>query len=60
MEAVSEVFWQLVELIIAIDLNSFLGGIHHHMAFVAPMEVLIQFESKVIADLAVKVIGQLF
>jgi hypothetical protein len=30
------------------------------MAFVAPMEMLIQLDFKVLADLAVKIIGQLF
>ena len=60
VEAVSKVFWQLVKLVIAVNLDGFLGGIHHYVAFVAPMEVFIQFDPQVIADLAVQVIGQLF
>jgi hypothetical protein len=30
------------------------------MAFVAPMQMLIQFDPQILADLAVQVIGQLF
>jgi hypothetical protein len=53
VEAVSEAFWQDVQFIIAINFDGFLGGIHHHVAFVAPMEMLIQLHFQVIADLAV-------
>jgi hypothetical protein len=53
VEAVSEAFWQDVKLIIAINFDGFLGGVHHHVAFVAPMEMLIQLHFKVIGDLAV-------
>ena len=59
VEAASEAFRKLVKLIIAVNFNGFLGGIHHHMAFLAPMEVLIQLDFQVLADLAVKIIGQL-
>jgi hypothetical protein len=59
VEAASEAFWELVNLIIAVNFDGFLGGIHYHMAFVAPMEVLVQLDFQVLADLAVKVIGQL-
>ena len=59
VEAASEAFWELVNLIIAVNFDGFLGGVHHHMAFVAPMEVLVQLDFQVLADLAVKVIGQL-
>src|SRR5207344_1213088 len=38
----------------------FLGGLHHHVAFMAPMQVLIQLDAQAFADPAVKVIGQLF
>ena len=37
MEAGSEAFWELVKLVIAVNLDGFLGGIHYHMAFLAPM-----------------------
>jgi hypothetical protein len=60
VEAGSEVFRKLVELVIAVNLNSFLGGIHDHVAFVAPMKVFVQFDSQVFGEPAVQVIGQLF
>jgi hypothetical protein len=60
VEAAAEAFWELVKLIVTVNLDGFFGGIHHHVAFVAPMEMLIQLDFKVLADLAVKIIGQLF
>jgi hypothetical protein len=60
MEAVPEVFGELVNLIIAVDFDGFLGGIHHNMAFVAPMKVFVQFHLQIFGDLSIKVIGQLF
>jgi hypothetical protein len=59
MEAVSEAFWKLVKLIIAVNFDGFLGGVHHHVAFVAPMEMFVELEFQVLGDLAVKIIGQL-
>jgi hypothetical protein len=59
MEAVSETFGELVKFIVAIDFDGLLGGIHDHMAFFAPMQVLVQLDFQVLADLAVKIIGQL-
>ena len=59
VEAASEAFRKLVKLIIAVNLNGFLGRIHDHVAFFAPMEMLIQLDFQVLADLAVKIIGQL-
>jgi hypothetical protein len=59
VEAASKALWKLIKLIIAVDLNGFLGGIHHHMAFFAPMEVFVQLDFQVLADLAIKIIGQL-
>jgi hypothetical protein len=53
MEAGSEVFWQLVNLVIAVNLDSLFGGVHHDMAFVAPMQMLIEFSFQAFADLAV-------
>jgi hypothetical protein len=60
VEAASETFWELVKLIVTVNFDGFFCGIHHDMAFVAPMEMLIQLDFKVLADLAVKIIGQLF
>jgi hypothetical protein len=59
VEAVSEAFGKLVNLVITVNLDGFLRGVHDHVAFVAPMEMLIQLDFEVLADLAVKVIGQL-
>ena len=59
VEAVSETLWQLVKLVIAVNLDGFLGRIHHHVALVAPMQMFIQLDFQVLADPAVKIIGQL-
>jgi len=59
VEAASEALWKLIKLIIAVNLDGFLGGIHDHVAFFAPMEVLVQLDFQVLADLAIKIIGQL-
>jgi len=59
VETASETFWKLVKLIVTVNLDGFLRGVHDHVAFVAPMEMLIQLDFEVLADLAVKVIGQL-
>jgi len=60
VETVSEAFWKLVKLIIAVNFDGFLGGVHHDVAFVAPMEMFVELEFQVLGDLAVKIIGQLF
>jgi hypothetical protein len=60
MEAGSEAGGKLVNLVIAVNLNGLLGGIHDHVAFVAPMEMFIQFDLKVFSDPAIQVIRQLF
>jgi hypothetical protein len=59
VEAASEAFRKLIKLVISVNLDSFLGGIHNHVAFVAPMQMLVQLDFQVLADLAVKIIGQL-
>ncbi|HEV7551994.1 MAG TPA: hypothetical protein VGP65_09930, partial [Candidatus Angelobacter sp.] len=59
MKAAPEAFRKLIKLVIAVDFDGFLGGVHHDVAFVAPMEMLIQLDFEVLADLAVKIIGQL-
>lgn len=53
VEAASETFWELVNLIVTVNLDGFLGRIHHHVAFVTPMEMLIQLDFEILADLAV-------
>ena len=59
VEAASEALWQLIKLVIAVNLDGFLGRIHYHVAFVAPMQMFIQLDFQVLADPAVKIIGQL-
>jgi hypothetical protein len=59
MEATSEALWKLIKLIVAVNFNGLFGSVHDHMAFVAPMKVLIQLDFQVLADLAIKIIGQL-
>jgi hypothetical protein len=60
VEAISKAFRKLVKFIIAVNFDGFLSGIHYHMAFLAPMQMLVQLDFEVLADLAVEVIGQLF
>ncbi|HLK51920.1 MAG TPA: hypothetical protein VKU42_00610 [Candidatus Angelobacter sp.] len=59
VEAGSEALWKLIKLVIAVNLDGFLGRIHDHVAFFAPMKMLIELDFQVLADLAVKIIGQL-
>jgi hypothetical protein len=59
MKAASEALWKLIKLIVAVNLDGFLGRIHYNVAFVAPMQMLIQLDFQVLADFAVKIIGQL-
>jgi len=59
VEAASEALWKLIKLIIAVNLDGFLGCIHHHVTFFAQMEMLIELDFQVLANLAVKIIGQL-
>jgi hypothetical protein len=59
MEAGPEGVRKLINLIVAVDFNGFLGGVQDHMAFVAPMQVFIKFSLKTFSDFAVQVIGQL-
>jgi hypothetical protein len=60
VETISKILGEFVDLIISVDLNGFLGGIHHDMAFVAPMQVFIKFGPQAVIDAAVEIIGQLF
>lgn len=58
MEAGSEAGGKLVNLVVTVNFNGLFGGIHDHVAFVAPMEMFVQFSLKVFGDSAVQVIGQ--
>ena len=44
VQAGPEAFWKLIKLIIAVNLDGFLGRIHDHVAFFAPMKVLIELD----------------
>jgi hypothetical protein len=59
VQAASEAFWKLIKLIVPVNLDGFLGRIHDHVAFFAPVEMLIELDFQVLADLAVKIVGQL-
>jgi len=59
MEAGTEAGGKLINLVIAVNLNGLFGGVHDHVAFVAPMEMFVQFGLKVFGDTAVEVIRQL-
>ena len=56
MKAVPEGFWELKELIVPVDLDGPLRGVHHHMAFVAPMQMLVQFRLKALIGITVEII----
>jgi len=43
-EAGAEVVWQFVKLRVAINFDSFLGGVANHVAVVAPGEVVLQLD----------------
>jgi hypothetical protein len=60
VEAGSEAFGELIKFIVPVNFDGFLGGIHHHVAFAAPMKMFVELHFQVLADLTVEVIGQLF
>ena len=60
VEAISEALRELVKFVIAVNFDGLFGGIHDHVAFVAPMQMLVELDFQVLADLAVEIIGQLF
>ena len=57
MESGPEGFRELVNLVIAVDFNGLFGGIHDHVAFPTPMEMLVQFGLEPLADGAVQVVS---
>jgi len=59
VEARSERVGELVNLVVSVDFDGLFGGIEDHMAFVAPMQVLIEFGLEAFSNFAVQVIGQL-
>src|SRR5215468_7209030 len=60
MEPAAEGFRELVELVIPVDLDGLFGGIHDHVAVVAPVKMLLQLDSHAGVRGAVQIIGQLF
>lgn len=60
VEAGPEGVRKLVNLIISIYFNRLFGGVENHVAFVAPMKVLIKFSFEALCNFAVQVIRQLF
>jgi hypothetical protein len=58
VEATTEGFWKLENLVITIDLDGLLGGIHDHMAFVTPMKMFVEFFSQAGVSVSIKIIGQ--
>lgn len=60
VEFAAEGVWQFVDLIVAVDLDGLLGGIHDHLAVMAPMKMLFQFYPDLSVRGAVQVVGQLF
>src|SRR5215467_7654429 len=60
VEFVAEGFWKLIDLIIAVDLDGLLRGIHDHFAVMAPVKMLFQFYPDLSIRGAVQVVGQLF
>jgi hypothetical protein len=58
VEAGSEGGWELVQLIIAVNFDGLPGGVEDDVAFMAPMQVLIQLNLKAFGDPAVEIIRQ--
>jgi hypothetical protein len=58
-EAAAKIFWQVVKLRIAINLDGHLGGTEDNEAVVAPMQVLVQFGAGRGVNHAVQIIGEL-
>ena len=53
-----EVFWEFVELGIAVDFDGLFGGVANYIAVVAPSEVFVQFGFCAGIDHAVQVVGE--
>jgi hypothetical protein len=60
MKAGSEAGGKLVNLVVTINFDGLFGGIHDHVAFVAPMQMFVQLSLKVFGDSTIQIIGQLF
>jgi hypothetical protein len=58
VEATTQSFGKLKDLVITVDFDGFLGGIHDHVAFVAPMKMLIEFFSQAGVSVSIKIVGQ--
>src|SRR5271167_2905962 len=58
-QAAAQIVREFVEVGIAVNLDGHLGGIAHHVAVVAPLEMVFQFRLGLSVHRAVEVIGQL-
>src|SRR5208283_2432789 len=59
-QAAAQIVREFVEVRIAVNLDGHLGGIAHHVAVVAPLEMVFQFRLGLSVHRPVEVVGQLF
>ena len=57
VEAGSEAFWVLIKLIIAVNLDGFLGCVADHVAVVAPSQMFFKLGFGARVNYAVQIIG---
>jgi len=57
VEATTEGFGKFENLVITVDLDGLLGGIHDHVAFMAPMKVFVEFFSQGGVSVSIKIVG---
>ena len=60
MESISDRFGEGINVVVAVDFDSFAGGIAYDKAVVAPLEVLFQLRSELDINAAVEVLVQFF
>ena len=58
VEATTEGFRKFENLVITVDLDGLLGGIHDHVAFVAPMKMLVEFFAQTGVSVSIQIVGQ--
>jgi hypothetical protein len=57
LEAGAKVIGEFVDLVVAVNFDGFLGGIHDHVALAAPMEVFVQFSFQALTKGPIQVVG---
>ena len=60
VESVSDGIWKGINVVVAVDFDSFAGGIAYDKAVVAPLEVLFQLRSELDINAAIEVFVQFF